>query len=75
MGKTKKAIRITRRRKPAEEVVPASEVQGRAALIGSMKGRMKILGDIISPASDPNEWEVVRDPDRVLNPQPRKRKQ
>jgi hypothetical protein len=29
--------------------------------IGSMKDTMKILGDIVSPASDEDEWEVLRD--------------
>jgi len=75
MRKTKKAIHINRHRKPVEKVAPPSEVEDRAALIGSMKDKMKILGDIISPASDTNEWEVIRDPDRVLNPRPRRRKQ
>jgi len=26
-----------------------------------MKGKIEILGDIISPANDENEWEVLRD--------------
>jgi len=26
-----------------------------------MKDRMEILGDIISPAADEDEWEVLRD--------------
>jgi len=26
-----------------------------------MKGKMEICGDIISPASDPEDWEVLRD--------------
>jgi len=26
-----------------------------------MKGRTEILGDITSPATDPEEWEVLRD--------------
>jgi hypothetical protein len=30
-------------------------------MIGLMKGKMKILGDIISPANDEDEWEVLRD--------------
>jgi predicted short-subunit dehydrogenase-like oxidoreductase (DUF2520 family) len=33
----------------------------RAALIGSMKKSMEIVGDIISPAKDEDEWEVLRD--------------
>jgi hypothetical protein len=29
--------------------------------MGSMKGKMKIVGDIVSPASEPDDWEVLRD--------------
>ncbi len=59
--KTKKPIRITRHGKPVAEVVPPSPVKDRSAWIGSMKDRMEILGDIISPAADEDEWEVLRD--------------
>ena len=61
VNKTKKPLRITRHGKPVAEVVPPTAVFDRAAWIGSMKGRMEILGDIISPASDEDEWEVLRD--------------
>jgi prevent-host-death family protein len=62
VNKTKKPLRITRHGKPVAEVVPpSSSVQDRSAWIGSMKGRMEILGDIISPASDEDEWEALRD--------------
>ena len=33
----------------------------RAALIGSMKDSIEIVGDIISPANEEKEWEVLRD--------------
>ena len=59
--KTRQPLRITRHGKPVAEVVPPSPVVDRSAWIGSMKGRMKILGDIISPANDENDWEVLRD--------------
>jgi len=58
---TKKPIRVTRFGKPVAEVVPAESVQGRAAWIGSMQESMEILGDIISPASDESDWEVLHD--------------
>lgn len=61
VNKTKKPLRITRHGKPVADVVPAVPVVDRAALIGSMKGSVKILGDIISPASDEDEWEALRD--------------
>jgi len=59
--KTRKPIRITRHGKPVADVVPPVVVVDRDAWIGSMKDSVKILGDIISPASDPDEWEALRD--------------
>ena len=58
---TKKPIRVTRFGKPVAEVVPSESVQGRAAWIGSMQESMEILGDIISPANDESDWEVLHD--------------
>lgn len=58
--KTKRPVRITRRGKPVAEVVPPQPPTTRDWM-GSMKGEVKILGDIISPATDPEEWEVLRD--------------
>jgi prevent-host-death family protein len=59
--KTKKPIRITRHGKPVAEVVPPTPSADRTKWIGSMEGKMEILGDIISPAADEDEWEVLRD--------------
>jgi prevent-host-death family protein len=58
---TKRPIRVTRFGKPVAEVVPPTAVEDRKAWIGSMKGTFEILGDIVSPANDENEWEVLRD--------------
>jgi prevent-host-death family protein len=58
--RTRQPIRITRHGKPVAEVVPPAPAVDRRLLIGSMKDS-KILGDIISPANDENEWEVLRD--------------
>jgi prevent-host-death family protein len=58
--RTRQPIRITRHGKPVAEVVPPTTLHDRASLIGSMKDS-KILGDIISPANDEDEWEVLRD--------------
>jgi prevent-host-death family protein len=58
--KTKKPLRVTRFGKPIAEVVPPSPVLA-ADWMGSMKGRIEILGDIVSPANDDSEWEALRD--------------
>ena len=60
--KTKSAVRITRHGKPIAEVIPAkSPAMDRAAWMGSLRGSIEILGDIISPATDEDEWEALRD--------------
>jgi len=60
--KTKEPIRITRHGKPVAEVVPATPpAVDRAALMGSMRDSIQILGDIISPVIDLNEIEALRD--------------
>jgi prevent-host-death family protein len=58
--KTKRPILITRRGKPVAEVIPAAPSRPKD-LFGFMKGSVEILGDIVSPANDPEDWEVLRD--------------
>jgi len=62
VSKTKQSIRVTRFGKPVADVVPPADIQvDRKAWIGSGKGTAKILGDIISPANEPEDWEALRD--------------
>ncbi|HKM48807.1 MAG TPA: type II toxin-antitoxin system Phd/YefM family antitoxin [Terriglobales bacterium] len=58
---TRKPVRVTRFGKPVAEVVPPTSVEDRASWIGSMKNSMRIKGDILSPAIDEDDWEVLRD--------------
>jgi len=58
---TKKPIRVTRFGKPVAEIVPPTSIEERSSWIGSMKNSMRITGDIVSPATDEDEWEVLRD--------------
>lgn len=58
--KTKNPIRVTRYGKPIAEVNPPSPVKS-GDWLGSMKGEVQILGDIVSPASDENDWEALQD--------------
>ncbi len=45
--------------KPTKEVASASATH-QPGWFGSMKDKMEIVGDIISPANDEDEWEVLR---------------
>jgi prevent-host-death family protein len=59
--KTKRPICITRFGKPIAEVSPPSAKTKGADWFGSMKDEIQVLGDIISPANDKDEWEALRD--------------
>ena len=57
--KTKKPLRITRFGKPVAEVVPASPAPT-TEWMGSMKDTIEIVGDVVSPANQESDWEVLR---------------
>lgn len=59
--KTRKPVRITRFGKPVAEVVAPSPIKNRGQWLGRMKGTATIVGDIVKPANDPADWEVLRD--------------
>ena len=57
-------IVITKNGKPVAKLTAFQERP--QTLFGAGRGRMKIIGDIISPIDV--EWEAQSDPDRVINP-------
>lgn len=59
--KTRKPVRVTRFGKPVAEIMAPSPVRGRGEWLGRMKGTAKIVGDIVAPATDSSDWEVLRD--------------
>lgn len=59
--KTRKPIRVTRHGKPVADILPPAPAFDRKSWIGSMKDSGRILEDIVSPANDPDDWEVLRD--------------
>lgn len=58
--KTRRPVRITKFGKPVAELGPPSPAAAAKDWMGAMKGEVKILGDILSPATDPDDWEVLR---------------
>ena len=58
--RTKKPVMITRFGEPVAEVVPPSAPPRPKTWIGSMIGTARILGDIVSPVSNENDWEAGR---------------
>ena len=56
--RTRKPVRITRFGEPVAEIVPPSPPAER--VLGSMAGTGRIVGDIVAPASEESDWEVLR---------------
>ncbi len=58
--RTGKPVLVTRFGVPVAQVVPPPPQPRPKRRLGSMQGTVQILGDIISPATDEDEWEVLR---------------
>lgn len=58
--RTRKPIRITRFGKPVAEVVPPSQPSPRKRWLGTLQGTGRIVGDIVSPATDEEDWEALQ---------------
>jgi len=55
--KTKKPLLVTKFGKPIAEVNPPSLHQKSRSWLGSMKGEIKFLGDIVSTVFDERDWQ------------------
>ena len=58
--RTGQPIIVTKRGEPIAQVCPPAPSVAASAWIGSLAGSVKFLGDIVSPAVDPDEWEANR---------------
>jgi prevent-host-death family protein len=58
--KTGKAVLVTRFGEPVAEVVPPHRSRKPKHWVGSLAGTGQITGDIVAPASEEDEWEVLR---------------
>jgi prevent-host-death family protein len=57
--RTGQPILVTRRGEPIAEVVPCSARSAGRAWLGSFAATGRIVGDIVSPASDVHDWEAL----------------
>jgi prevent-host-death family protein len=60
VDKTRQPLRITRHGRPVAELVPAGPDRKRK-FVGDMVGTAEIVGDIVAPIIDWDEFEVNRD--------------
>jgi prevent-host-death family protein len=56
--RTRKPITITKRGKPVAKLVPVE--QEHDEWFGRLRGKMKVVGDIVSPMDPPEAWESAR---------------
>ena len=61
VNKSGESILVTKKNEPFALVSPAPKKKKSRSLFGSAKGTIKITGDIISPATPLEDWEVLRD--------------
>jgi prevent-host-death family protein len=50
----RQAVLITKRGKPVAKLVPVE--QEKDDIFGFLKGKVKVVGDVVSPALTPEEW-------------------
>ena len=60
ISKTGETLRITRHGRPIVEVIPVAPDRKRY-VVGDMLGTVKIVGDIVSPIIDLDDFEAYRD--------------
>ena len=58
VAETGEPIVVTKRGRPVAQVVPIPRLR-RESWRGAMAGQGTILGDIIAPAAEEDEWEVL----------------
>src|ERR1700683_5630805 len=58
--KTGKPVLVTRFGQPVAQLVPPSAKERPNRELGALRATARITGDIISPATDPDDWEVLR---------------
>lgn len=57
--RTRKPILVTRFGQPVAEIVPPSAPPRAPGWIGALKHTGEICGDVVAPAADESEWEVL----------------
>ncbi|PYV02331.1 MAG: type II toxin-antitoxin system Phd/YefM family antitoxin [Acidobacteria bacterium] len=57
--RTGRPILVTRRGEPIAQVVPPPKRELPSSWLGKYRGDGEIVGDIVAPATDESEWEVL----------------
>lgn len=58
--KTRRPVLVTKFGKPIAQINPPVPEERQKCGIGKLDGTFEIVGDIVSPAADEQDWEVLR---------------
>ncbi|MCJ7503701.1 MAG: type II toxin-antitoxin system prevent-host-death family antitoxin [Acidobacteriia bacterium] len=58
--RTRKPLLVTRFGEPVAQVAPPPPAPRPERWLGDLAGTGRILGDIVAPASNEDDWEVLR---------------
>jgi prevent-host-death family protein len=58
--RTGQPVLVTRRGELVAEIVPPPPTPPNGSWIGSLRGAVRIKGDIIAPTSEPADWDALR---------------
>ena len=56
---TGRRVIVTKHGEPIAEVVPPSPASKAGDWLGAMRGRARIVGDIVGPAADEADWDAL----------------
>jgi prevent-host-death family protein len=57
---TGQSVRVTRRGQPMAEIVPVASAGNDTTWLGSLRGTIRVYGDIVSLVSHTDDWEALR---------------
>lgn len=57
--RTGEPVLITKRGEPVAEVVPVTGSRDGKRRLGSLADRGRVVGDIVAPVVEPQEWESI----------------
>ncbi len=58
--RTRKPVLVTKFGEPVAQVIPPPPTPRPKRWLGALSGTVQIHGDIIAPASDEQDWEVLQ---------------
>ena len=68
--RTRRAVIITKRGRPVAKLVPVKREA--EPFLGSLRGQIKIVGDIMKPVEPPEVWETEREWEELCRENPRR---